>query len=163
MSSPLGKAQPREHHRLDGQAGYADPPARVVLINAVQRRLGIRWHPIPYSPKGVEQKFSEVCAIRCLVQSPTCLAVPCSSNPDWELGFSSFSTAPLSHTAPTRMRTHTMPFTAKLPSAAPTPLVPLLLAHATAAPESGQAEGGAPRAPPPFLPSGRDLRSAAAT
>jgi mannose-6-phosphate isomerase-like protein (cupin superfamily) len=29
-SSPLGKAQPREHHRLDGQAGYADPPARII-------------------------------------------------------------------------------------------------------------------------------------
>src|SRR5918997_3691565 len=36
----------------------------------------------PYSPKCVEQEFSEVCAIRCLVQSPTRLAVPCSSNPD---------------------------------------------------------------------------------
>jgi hypothetical protein len=60
MSSPLDKAQPREHHRLDGQTGHADQPTRVVLINAVLRRLGIRWHPIPYSPKGVEQSFSEV-------------------------------------------------------------------------------------------------------
>src|SRR3712207_3288301 len=41
------------------------------------------------------------------------LAANCLGN----AGFSSFSRPPLSHTAPTRMRTHVMPFTAKLLSA----------------------------------------------